>query len=425
MSTDPMSSSPPLRRSPRLAKKRVMGWRELKTSLGNVQAKGAADVESRSSANRSDSKLSREKSAETAKFKCTPKRSKVDPEVAVSPWGLPNDCKAKAESANATASVDPKLALSPPTTATVLKSTKNRKATPHKSKASSNNKARVQFTSDTVYIQTKSLRKNVPRIRRTPTHNMATRKRPSFPVETTKNEETAFSFRSDNIAHSSHKEAPATPNVFSFGTTNNSTLAPSFSFAAFQKVEEEEKCFEELRLEHYLKMKEDMCRNKEEEKTKNIENALQLKLANPIKWSPIRSSRHLKTKSIDYGVDSDKENITNTKVDKESVDLKYETRVKFASDVMFNARKGTPMKGRKNTPHKRDSMLIKNSSLSPVRAGKISYLQTGAVRVNVLYHTNPRKRSNGGKGLIHSGAVRKTVTRHTTPRKLHGRRNMW
>eukprot|EP00804_Cyclotella_cryptica_P009987 CCRYP_015411-RB/>CCRYP_015411-RB protein AED:0.06 eAED:0.06 QI:33/1/1/1/0.28/0.25/8/2919/315 len=103
--------------------------------------------------------------------------------------------------------------------------------------------------------------------------------------------------------------------------------------------------------------------------------------------------------------------------------------VTFSSDVNFTSSL-YPTKTRRCTPHKPINTGGRVVAMSPARTLSTrktsSLLQTGAVRVNVAYYTNPRRKINPrSTRLIESGAVRKVVSRHTTPRKLIGNRNMW
>ncbi|KAL3803323.1 hypothetical protein HJC23_009287 [Cyclotella cryptica] len=103
--------------------------------------------------------------------------------------------------------------------------------------------------------------------------------------------------------------------------------------------------------------------------------------------------------------------------------------VTFSSDVNFTSSR-YPTKTRRCTPHKPINTGGRVVAMSPARTLSTrktsSLLQTGAVRVNVAYYTNPRRKINpGSTRLIESGAVRKVVSRHTTPRKLIGNRHMW
>ena len=64
---------------------------------------------------------------------------------------------------------------------------------------------------------------------------------------------------------------------------------------------------------------------------------------------------------------------------------------------------------------------------SSPQAKKQRLVETGAVRVKISQHPNPRRRGVGGghdERLVATGAVRIHVTRHTTPRRLNavGRR---
>ncbi|KAL7503266.1 hypothetical protein ACHAXN_001092 [Cyclotella atomus] len=444
MFTDSSAPKSPLRRSPRLAKKGIANWRERfegtdvfrgiddaqdvstkpavkqspvkQTNTTKKRVMSASDLLATASAKRSKKPAA----SKITNSICTPNKSIVNPTVAVSPWGLPKDAK-----------VDPKLALSPPLnkTESIMKSAKNRKATPYKPSAKA--KAQVQFTSDTVFIEALALRKNVPRKQKT---SMKCTSRVGTPLsfgsqpKAATVEASAFSFPSPT----EQSNASSGNSVFTFGAVTMKSL-----------TDIDEKCFEEKRLEHYfarIKKQEatkpafDVVANAEKnDKENDIEvqtdakpaaavgsyakspaaSGLRTAMGSTINWSPIKSSKSTVIK-MSSGGNERKQSGT--------------TRVQFASDVVFTTR-APALKARNSTPHKAKSTLSKVSrvtAMSPAQARTTSsLLQTGAVRLNVVYHTNPRKRSNHGTRLIDSGAVRRVVTRHTTPRKLIGNRNMW
>ena len=438
MASPPKSSTPsrsaepePLRRSPRLAKKRAMSWRQLEATMG--------ESAKQSTLKRSSSAKS---SSET---KCTPrKRAVVDPKVAISPWGLPKSTTSNSKDEHSRKLVDPKLDLSP-----LCKKLATKQATPLKASSS-----RVKFTSDTVIVEAKSLRKNVRRLTphqkkrsesrgdygelsntRTPTAGAATPI--SFGLPSPRG--TPFSsLKADDekSPHAFDDGAPAFPMISS--PAIKSINEPSFSIGETPSCNmEEEKCFEEMRLEHHFAKHEaqptgstipsqtssslDFADTNEEGKEQDVPIflagfGLETQSTTPIKWSPIRSSKPLALK------------FNNEQNEEKQVPAAapVASRVKFASDVVFNT---SSNRVRKNTPHKRNSTMTKFSRVttmsSPARAKKTSLLQTGAVRMTVVYHTNPRKLAKGGTRIVDSGAIRKVVTRHTTPRKLIGNRNMW
>lgn len=334
----------------------------------------------------------------------TPNKSKsvVDATVAVSPWGLPKDAK-----------VDPTLALSPPIKKieSSLKSAKNRAATPSKSQ--------VHFTSDTVFVEATALRKNVTRKQTTP-------------KKCTPRIDAPFSFaKQSNSSMTFPLEAP----TVSFPTTNEQTKD------AYGAFDPDERCFEEKRLEHYLSNVEKKkaikpvfnigARTGYEKENKIAARAEVKSIAtDELHVKPAASSR-LRTamgSAINRSpIKSSKSTIVTTKTENKERKQSSTGRVQFASSVVFTTR-AAASESRKNTPYKANHTVAKVTrvtAMSPARARKTSsLLQTGAVRLNVVYHTNPRKRTHGTR-LIDSGAVRRVVNRHTTPRKLIANRNMW
>lgn len=148
-----------------------------------------------------------------------------------------------------------------------------------------------------------------------------------------------------------------------------------------------------------------------------------------------------------------------------------ERHVTFSAEVVFAAKRSSSIVMRKNTPHKRNNKIsttVRSTTINRTRVmtpartfaatpGTIlsgrktsKLLQTGAVRMNVAYYTNPKRKvgcvaivprlnllfvvyhyshvyiwKRRGTRLLDSGAVRKVVSRYTTPRKLVGNRDMW
>ena len=416
-SSTPSKSSEPLRRSPRLAKKRAMSWRQLEATMG-ASAK-------QSTVNRSAFTKS---SGET---KRTPrKRALVDPKVAMSPWGLPKSTTSEAKD-------EPSL---------------KSESTPQKASSS-----RVKFTSDTVIVEAKSLRKNVKRLtpqQKKRSTNLCDYGALSNTSTPTARAATPFSFGSPSppprgtpfsFVKTDDEKSPSAFDAFPMTSAPaiNGIDEPSDSVGETSSCDlEEEKCFEEMRLEHYFanenKKKNDAqptastipsqtssvlgftdTNGEDKEQAAPISFAgfgLETKSTTPIKWSPIKPSKPL---TLRYNNEHNME-------EQDPAAATATSRVKFASNVVFNTSSNNV---RKNTPHKRNSTMRKYSRVttmsSPAHAKKTSLLQTGAVRMTVVYYTNPRKPAKTGTRIIDSGAVRKVVTRHTTPRKLIGNRNMW
>ena len=87
---------------------------------------------------------------------------------------------------------------------------------------------------------------------------------------------------------------------------------------------------------------------------------------------------------------------------------------------------------RKATPHKKNrgvSSFQSPSAPNIASSGKKKprLVESGAIRVQIATHTNPRRRANHhgeSQRLIDQGAVRLNITRHTTPaRRLHATRS--
>ena len=83
---------------------------------------------------------------------------------------------------------------------------------------------------------------------------------------------------------------------------------------------------------------------------------------------------------------------------------------------------------RKATPHKKTRGVSYQSQSPSVAASgkkKPRLIESGAIRVQIATHTNPRRAvmAGGSQRLIDQGAVRLNITRHTTPRRLYATRS--
>lgn len=90
------------------------------------------------------------------------------------------------------------------------------------------------------------------------------------------------------------------------------------------------------------------------------------------------------------------------------------------------------LRNRKATPHKKKAP--RDNTSSPYRGSaamnshgkKPRLVESGAVRVQIAKHTNPRRGAKqGSQRLIDQGAVRLNITRHTTPRRPYTRSRIW
>jgi hypothetical protein len=380
----PIPPKSPLRRSPRLANKRAANWRE--------KFETSTPVDVFDSIRDEDHVSPKSSNASTETFanpngKGTPKKSIVDPTEAVSPWGLPSNDGGDGK-------VDPRLALSP-------------HMNTDKTTCSSANTKRVQFTSDTNYIPATSLRKKVTRrmiaVKSAPFQSDATRC--SFQSPARKAVSTQFaSGTTRNASSSAVKTAGSTP--FAFGTMENASsrvfgAVPATPKCSTFSCDATNSANEPMGLEIDSANKEN-----EDEKPPNVNAGLTLTMGTPIQWSPIKSSKPFTSAGLKS---------------KSKAEEPAGKAVKFSSDVVFKTRT-VPTQNRKATPHKRQK--IQANAISSARAGR-SLLQTGAVRMEVSYHINPRRKTGDSTRLIDSGAVRMVVKNHTNPRMLVGNRRMW